>query len=257
MLFIVKADLKDQIVNFDSLIIKTGMLGTLGNKGSCLIRFNYLDTSIALSTGHFAAGSSSNQSRLSELNDILNKNFPMYKKNTFKDHDAYIIFGDLNFRCEIDFQSCLDLIKLNKLDALAETDQFIRIKHTYHNFNTIKEGKLDFAPTYKFVIGSSEYDGKKKRVPSWCDRIFYKRCQYIRQINYNRAELSYSDHKPVYSLLKVCAIKEFREEKAKLVKEIKANMMLGKQNSLVYGNSNFENLINIHDKEKDIHDYFK
>jgi hypothetical protein len=258
MLFFVKSTVKTHIINFDSLIIKTGLMGTMGNKGSCLLRFNYLDTSIALSTGHFAAGASSNQSRISELNDVLNKNFPVFKKSLFKEHDVYIVFGDMNFRCEIDYGNCIDLIRINNLDMLAKTDQFLKCRHLYHNFNEIKEGKLDFRPTYKYVIGTSDYDEKKKRVPSWCDRVFYKRGNYIKQLVYDRSEISYSDHKPVYSIFKIQAFKELKEEKAKLIKEIKANMMLGLKNSGVFDSpqASKENLeFNV--KNHEITDFFK
>lgn len=39
-----------------------------------------------------------------------------------------------------------------------------------------EEGKLKFAPTYKFKVGASDYDfrSSKVRIPSWCDRILFR-----------------------------------------------------------------------------------
>ena len=111
----VKTPLIDKIKNIDSLIIKTGMMGALGNKGSCLLRFDYADTSIAVSSGHLAAGKSSKNSRINQLSDILIKSFPLYRKKLFREHDVMLIFGDLNFRIDLDFNTCLQLIKNKKL----------------------------------------------------------------------------------------------------------------------------------------------
>jgi hypothetical protein len=39
------------------------------------------------------------------------------------------------------------------------------------------EEAISFAPTYKFIAGTSAYDRrphKKKRFPAWCDRILSK-----------------------------------------------------------------------------------
>jgi hypothetical protein len=208
------------------MIIKTGLMGTLGNKGSCLIRFNYMDTSFAFSCGHFAAGSSANNNRLNELNDILNKNFPVFKELKFRDHDVAIISGDLNFRNEIEYSSCLQLIKNKNLINLAEYDQFNRLKKVNLSLVDIEEGSLCFNPTYKYNIGTNEYDAKRKRVPSWCDRIFFKKSRLINQLIYDRAEYTHSDHRPVFSIFNISAYQEIKETKKKIIQEIRHNLIL-------------------------------
>ena len=80
MFIFVKEDLFENIKHLEFQIAKTGMGGALGNKGSCYIRFNYLDTTIALVTAHLAAGAKHNKERIKELTDILH--FPLLNPET-------------------------------------------------------------------------------------------------------------------------------------------------------------------------------
>lgn len=56
-------------------------------------------------------------------------------------------------------------------------------------------------PTYKFEEGTNEYDkSKKKRVPSWWDRVllhFDNDDAIIKQTWYESKEILWSDHMPV------------------------------------------------------------
>jgi synaptojanin len=228
MIIFIKTPLKEKIKNFDSHIIKTGLMGAMGNKGSCLIRFDYLDTSFAFSTGHFAAGSSANSSRISELTEILNRNFPLYKEAKFKDHNIMFIFGDLNFRCDIDYHSCLSLIKAKNLPQLLQYDQFLKSKEVNFSLIDIEEGEINFNPTYKYIINTQDYDSKKKRVPSWCDRILYKKSKFVIQNIYERAEYTYSDHRPVYSVFNCYAMKDQLKHK-KSLKNFKSIKHIGNE----------------------------
>jgi hypothetical protein len=260
LIFAVKNDGKTNIFNIDTMIIKTGLMGTIGNKGSCLIRFQCLDTTFAFACSHLAAGSGANSSRVSELIEILNKNYPVHKRKLFKEHDLFFILGDLNFRCDIDYSTCINLINKRDLDALLEYDQLTRSRSNQY-LSDLDEGKIKFNPTYKYVIGTSDYDSKAKRVPSWCDRILFKKTEFLSQQIYDRAELNLSDHKPVYSIFKVYAIKELKEEKAKIIKEIKANMILGVKSSQIFeDNTDPVSMNRFYDikkeSNKDIFDYF-
>lgn len=227
MLVFVHKNLLEKCKNWDYLIQKTGMMGTMGNKGSCLLRFEIEDTSIAISSGHFAAGQSHNSSRLSELHDIMSKNFSIYKNKKFTEHDIFFIFGDLNFRLDLDNNSVRSLIAKNSLDTLYVYDQFLKTRLVNYNLNILEEGPLRFNPTYKYNFDSNEYDTKAKRIPSWCDRIFYKKTKLIRQICYNRKEYTYSDHKPVYSIFDVSICRERADEKTKLVNLCKRALTFG------------------------------
>jgi hypothetical protein len=50
-------------------------------------------------------------------------------------------------------------------------DQFEKIKRETQIYDMYSEGVIQFAPTYKFVPQTDTYDYKKKRIPSFTDRI--------------------------------------------------------------------------------------
>lgn len=222
--FFVKKTLEKNIKNLDYIIVKSGMMGTIGNKGSCMIKFDYYDTSFAFSCCHLAAGASSNSSRLSQLSEILNKTFPSDKQKKFSDYCVFFIFGDLNFRIDLDYATGVNYIWAKKLTELRAHDQFI---NSNSFFKELQEGNIRFYPTYKYIIGKNEYDEKNKRTPSWCDRILYKRSKFIKQLVYSRAELLSSDHRPVLSLFNVYAGRISDKKRKEIINEIKHKLILG------------------------------
>ncbi len=219
----VKESIKENVKNIDNLIVRTGLLGTIGNKGSCLLRFNYNDTSVSIANCHLSAGASNVSARITEINEILNRTYPI-RSLRFKDHDLQFIFGDLNFRIDLDFHTCKQLISSGSLSSLVSYDQLNKAKSVSTTLIELDEGPLNFDPTYKYVMGSSEYDSKKKRVPSWCDRILFKKNKNIEVIDYNRVDYLISDHKPVYGLFKITTTKIDNSLKSQIIKEIRESV---------------------------------
>ena len=67
------------------------------------------------------------------------------------------------------------LITLNDFDELMKYDEFERAKKLCVRIAEFEEGPLTFEPTYKYDHDCDIYDtSSKKRVPAWCDRIFYQ-----------------------------------------------------------------------------------
>ena len=62
-----------------------------------------------------------------------------------------------------------------------------------------------FAPTYKYDTGTTNYDtGPKRRVSAWTDRVlFSQKNASMTLVKYNRAEVTISDHRPVYAHFRV------------------------------------------------------
>ena len=80
-------------------------------------------------------------------------------------------------------------------------DQLNIYKEELTKFN-IKESNILFYPTYKYAKKSNNYN-LSKREPSWTDRILFKDSKSIKSVLYNRINVDYSDHKPVFSIFEI------------------------------------------------------
>ncbi|KAL0438608.1 UNVERIFIED_CONTAM: Type IV inositol polyphosphate 5-phosphatase 11 [Sesamum latifolium] len=112
--------------------------------------------------------------------------------------------GDLNYRLQgINTFPARNLIHRNLHGLLTSKDQLLQEAERGEVFNGYCEGTLSFKPTYKYDVGSSEYDTSEKvRVPAWTDRILYKvedRHNIHASLHlYESVDGIYSsDHKPV------------------------------------------------------------
>ena len=135
------------------------------------------------------------------------------------DHEVCILNGDLNYRIDVmGRDSVIRTIRERNLARLLERDQLLisRRRNPGFRLRAFCEAPITFAPTYKYDVGSDQYDSSdKKRSPAWCDRILY-RSPYIKQLSYQRQELRASDHRPVSALFKFKA-KTISEKKQEAV----------------------------------------
>ena len=223
ILIFVKSSCIQYIKNFDYQIIKTGLKGTLGNKGSILLRFNINDSNIALACSHLSSGQEKNEERKREIIDVLNYSFKKYPNIKFKEYDYYFYFGDLNTRLNLSLNDpmLIDLIKNHSNDtntefsSLIQNDQFYIYQKENMIISEMDEAPIRFSPTYKYVLGKTEYDFNK-RVPSWCDRIFFKKYSNTIPLAYNKCLLGISDHQPIYGVYKL-QIETINEEQKKII----------------------------------------
>uniref|UniRef100_A0A8D0A6L3 Synaptojanin-1 n=1 Tax=Sander lucioperca TaxID=283035 RepID=A0A8D0A6L3_SANLU len=203
--------------------VKTGMGGATGNKGGVAIRLLFHTTSICFVCSHFAAGQSQVKERNDDYNEITRRlTFPMGR--LLYSHDYVFWCGDFNYRISLPNEEVKELIKQQNWDALTAGDQLLDQKNAGLVFRGFIEGKIDFAPTYKYDLFSEDYDTSEKcRTPAWTDRILWKRRKWNfsktgKMDNeddpdnpwspgtlkyYGRAELKTSDHRPVVSIIDV------------------------------------------------------
>ena len=66
----------------------------------------------------------------------------------------------------------------------------------------IDEADITFPPTYKYTKGTNFYN-LSKRVPSWTDRILFKKSKKITSLYYDRVCINFSDHKPIVGLFEI------------------------------------------------------
>ena len=312
--FYILEDKMEKVSNISKKLVKTGLGGTTGNKGSCCINFEYENTSLSIACSHLAAGNK-NKQRLKELDFILNLKLntfynpeiyedkrdedmvnqsleeimPFEEENKikktmtfninmnmnkgtgditnsintninndstlFKDSDIWILFGDLNFRVDMEYEEFSQYLKKgSSWNKLLDFDQFNKFKlASIDSMESIEEDEIKFPPTYKYIIDSNEFDytpenvgssnanqnenlkkSGKKRNPSWCDRIFYKKNAYVTKdgrkvingVEYNNVmdeNFQSSDHRPIYQIFDVIIFKENGQKKDVIEKEIISN----------------------------------
>ncbi|XP_051541839.1 LOW QUALITY PROTEIN: synaptojanin-1-like [Myxocyprinus asiaticus] len=228
--------------------VKTGMGGATGNKGGVAIRMLFHTTSICFVCSHFAAGQSQVKERNDDYNEIARKlSFPMGR--LLYSHDYVFWCGDFNYRINLPNEEVKELIRQQNWDALIAGDQLVEQKNAGQVFRGFIEGKLDFAPTYKYDLFSEDYDTSEKcRTPAWTDRVLWKRRKWNfdktaeelelnvvgAQVNeedqypwspgdlkyYGRAELKTSDHRPVVAIIDVDILEVDPEARHQVYKDV-------------------------------------
>ncbi|KAL4366714.1 hypothetical protein GQ457_05G033030 [Hibiscus cannabinus] len=191
-----------------------GILGCLGNKGCISVSMLVHKTSFCFLCSHLASGEKEGDElrRNSDVIEILrNTQFPRICKSSSSrvierilDHDRVIWLGDLNYRIALSYSDTAKLLKEKAWDALYNNDQLKIEREAGRVFKGWKEGKIYFAPTYKYSLNSDIYAGEtvetksKRRTPAWCDRILWRGSDMY-QLSYERKESRFSDHRPVCS----------------------------------------------------------
>ncbi|KAJ3023387.1 UNVERIFIED_CONTAM: hypothetical protein HDU68_008622 [Siphonaria sp. JEL0065] len=234
---------KVDISEISTEAIGTGLMG-FGNKGGVSARFRFKDSYLCFVNAHLAADTNQVERRNQDFTDICKRTKYSLSGTSYlgaRDYlthnpwvytivdlaspavsptsptalnsvgifesDHLFFMGDLNYRIPLSDSAAKLLLADNELEKLFEHDQLNVEKRFLRVLNGFKEAQITFKPTYKFDVGSNEYDtSEKKRSPSWCDRIFwfanpYKKDEegeWIENLWYKSSmELKMSDHKPV------------------------------------------------------------
>ncbi|XP_059653735.1 type I inositol polyphosphate 5-phosphatase 10-like isoform X2 [Cornus florida] len=189
-----------------------GIMGCLGNKGCISVSMSIHQTSFCFVCSHLASGEKEGDElrRNSDVIETLrNTQFPKICRTPnnkipekILEHDRIIWLGDLNYRIALSYSDTKKLLVENKWDTLLGKDQLKMEMEAGRVFKGWKEGKIYFAPTYKYSYNSDTYAGDtinskdKRRTPAWCDRILWHG-NGIKLLSYVRREIRFSDHRPV------------------------------------------------------------
>ncbi|KAL5149041.1 Type I inositol polyphosphate 5-phosphatase 8 [Glycine soja] len=215
----VRADLYKDVSKLKVSCVGRGIMGYLGNKGSISISMTLYHTTFCFVCTHLASGEKDGDEvrRNLDVSEILKKTKFSHSfkalgqplpPESILEHDKIIWLGDLNYRLAAAYDDTLGLLKKNDWQALLEKDQLRIEQRAGRVFKEWKEGKIYFAPTYKYLFDSDQYvaqtnkSKEKRRTPAWCDRILW-RGEGVEQLWYVRGESKFSDHRPVYSLFSV------------------------------------------------------
>lgn len=197
------------------------------------------DSSLCFINCHLAAGQSQTAHRHNDVAAILDSDILPFQDSTadsfsgggdgtmILDHETCILNGDLNYRIDaMTRDAIVRCVRENNLSKLLERDQLLlsRRRNPGFRLRPFTEPIITFAPTYKYNLGTDEYDtSEKKRSPAWCDRIMYKgvsgrvNCAGYRRWDNVRA----SDHRPVSAkfVIKVKKIDQARQAKVRVKAE--------------------------------------
>lgn len=200
--------------------VQTGIT-TLGNKGAVAVAMFVNNTSFCFLNCHLAAGAEKWSRRNANYRDILAK-MQLGDKKKLNDFDVtnqfhhVFLFGDLNYRIQMDCNEALNAIAGGNYDVLLKNDQLTLHRKSHTVLYGFEEGAISFKPTYRYARGEAQrfvknkYDSykiksngaKKTNVPSWCDRVLH-RCfpnQGAKQLVYGcTTNVVTSDHSPVYA----------------------------------------------------------
>ena len=99
--------------------IKAGLGGIAKNKGSCALRFRVDETTFAFFNCHLASGSGEVHKRTEMANTIVQSAFAKAKSlPRAMEHNCVFLFGDLNFRVNLDNQVAREAVREKKLTHL-------------------------------------------------------------------------------------------------------------------------------------------
>ncbi|KAH8401976.1 hypothetical protein KR009_008964 [Drosophila setifemur] len=193
--------------NIETEATRTGLGGLWGNKGAVSIRMSLYGTGVVFVCSHLAAHDDKLKERIEDYHQIVdNHKYIAQGYRRIFDHDFVFWFGDLNFRLSGDM-SAWDVrtdVENSRFEDLLKLDQLNLLREKGNAFSLLEEQQPNFAPTFKFVEGTNDYDLKRR--PAWCDRILHRVQTNVypgivlsaNQLSYqSHSDYTLSDHKPV------------------------------------------------------------
>ena len=243
----VKAPHRTRVKYIAADSVGVGVMGMMGNKGGVSVRVQFYDSTLCFVCSHLAAHRENVAGRNADYYNVLQKiSFDVGEEAVrevirngsmsqwasgssavgIPDHDIVFWLGDLNYRIDesMPTERVLELSEAKQLDELRNLDQLVTERKEGRAFVGFEEGIINFVPTYKYQPGTDIYEQrpeKKLRAPAWCDRVLWMAQEpaHVQQLTYNRSETpNISDHKPVYSTLRV-TVKDVIQQKREAIYE--------------------------------------
>jgi len=239
------------ISNVSSTYLGTGTLG-MGNKGATAVRLKICDTYLTLINSHLAAFQEQYEARNRDYLEICRRiTFPVRpgpprsqssipqlrfggegpsapppSADIFR--TGHLIWaGDLNYRLNTTYTEAKALAETSSVEDCSTLLSFDQLKQQIESgkaFQQFQEGTIEFKPTYKFDVGTNDFDtSEKQRIPAYTDRILYLpgRMNDIQVLSYDSyPSICLSDHKPVASTLTMKIYTVMKEERDKLQNEL-------------------------------------
>jgi phosphatidylinositol-bisphosphatase len=196
------------ISEVETSAVPTGFAGLIGNKGAVGIRFKVFDSCFGFVNCHLAAGQAPPEKRNADLEDIAKRIFNEVGvwESGIEAIDNLFYMGDLNYRVNLGLEEAHEAIKGRNFKALLAFDQLSFERRNGRSLQDFAEAEITFAPTYKFDIGTDDYDtSEKQRVPAYTDRVLVRSnlpTKILEGHYHSWPEYIQSDHKPVSAVVK-------------------------------------------------------
>ena len=182
-------------------------------KGAVATSFLLFGTSFLFVNCHLTAHQENTKDRIKDfkkINAMLNlprelpSRGPKHRDVSDK-FDCVFWSGDLNFRLEQSREVVIREVQDGA--SVLEFDQLNYLRQEGLIFKGYIESEITFPPTYKYDVGTNEFDTSSKlRTPAYTDRILYKsnKSTKVNAIYYDSVQdILTSDHKPVWGIWEV------------------------------------------------------
>lgn len=213
-----------KIGNIECQSKATGFLNMLGNKGGVAIGLRFNETSMLFVNAHLASNkkakgdidtnAESCKLRNQNVQEILDScKFKIRELDLHNQFHHIFFMGDLNYRIEMKFEDAVKLSKDENFTELLRYDQLREQMYLGSVLADFSEANISFPPTYKYVVGTTEFDeSNKKNAPSYTDRVLWKSLpgSEISCDEYGHCEaLNTSDQMPVYAHFTVKTLRPY------------------------------------------------
>jgi Endonuclease/Exonuclease/phosphatase family 2/C2 domain len=167
---------REKITNVKRDTEATGVAHVAGNKGAVGISFNFHDTSLAFVSSHFAAHQDGTSNRNRNYREVVREiKLGVPSVDITNQFDAIFWMGDLNYRIDLPREEVVSVVEEGNFDRLYDHDQLRKELVAGRVFQGYLEARpTEFAPTYRYLRGTSVYNPEKGRIPAYCDRVLWR-----------------------------------------------------------------------------------
>lgn len=149
-----------------------------GNKGGVGLGLMWHQTPLAFASVHMAAHEGAARQRNEDASQILGS-LRLGGAHADLEWAAQALYafvlGDLNYRVQMPYDEGVAAAKAGNYAALVAADELGREHAAGRVLKAFTEvGPIDFAPSYRYELGSREFSQKKNQTPSYTDRILFR-----------------------------------------------------------------------------------
>mgnify|MGYP001591582405 FL=1 len=190
-----------KITNVEGSTKATVHKSVCGTKGGIGISLRFLETSMCFVTCHLAARLERTAMRNTNVEEIVDGLQLAIRETDFVNQFNHVfMFGDFNYRVEMETGPAEGLIESKGYAELLETDQLTVQRRDDGILYGFQEPPVTFAPTYRMQAGSAKYMAEKGNAPSYCDRVLTRSMAntWVKCTSYKSAPaVTFSEHQPV------------------------------------------------------------